>query len=407
LGEPSYLRRGTPEFRRTLLALFASGFSTFAQLYCVQPLLPEFSREFEVSAAESSLSLSLPTGLLAVGMLVASSLSDAWGRKPIMVASLLVTATLTLISAFMPSWHGLLAMRALGGLALAGLPAIAMAYISEETDRKSVGLAMGLLIGGNAVGGMGGRLIAGLLVEHVSWRIAVGAIGVVAGLSGFILWRSLPPSAHFRRRSPAPRIFITSVREHLRDAGLPWLFAEAFLLMGGFVAVYNYLAYRLLAEPYELSQTAVGAIFAVYVIGIAASAMIGSLADRIGRRKMLWATILLALAGLGLTALTPLLAIIAGLVIFTFGFFAAYSIVSSWVGARAQRAKAQASSVYLFAYYLGGSVIGWCGGFFWAAWKWAGVVSLVGALFLTALLIAIRLSSLPPIVPEPEPPATP
>lgn len=407
MSEPTYLRRGTPEFRRTLLALFASGFSTFAQLYCVQPLLPEFSREFGVSAAESSLSLSLPTGLLAVGMLVASSLSDAWGRKPIMVASLLITATLTLISAFMPSWHGLLAVRALGGLALAGLPAIAMAYISEETDRKSVGLAMGLLIGGNAVGGMGGRLIAGLLVEHVSWRIAVGAIGVVAGLSGFILWRSLPPSAHFRRRSPSLRIFITSVREHLRDAGLPWLFAEAFLLMGGFVAVYNYLAYRLLAAPYELSQTAVGAIFAVYVIGIAASAMIGSLADRIGRRKMLWGTILLALAGLGLTALAPLLTIIAGLVIFTFGFFAAYSIASSWVGARAQRAKAQASSVYLFSYYLGGSVVGWCGGFFWAAWNWAGVVSLVGALFLIALLISIRLSSLPPIVPEPEPSATP
>src|SRR3954470_8933473 len=198
------LRRGTPEFRRTLLVFFASGLSTFTQLYCVQPLLPEFSKEFGVSAAESSLSLSLSTGLLAVGMLIASSLSDAWGRKPIMVASLLVTASLTLITAIVPSWTGLLFFRALTGLALAGLPSIMMAYISEETDRKSVGTAMGLLIGGNAVGGMGGRLLAGMLVEHVSWRIAIGAIGAVAALSGIVLWRALPPSAHFRRRSPSP-----------------------------------------------------------------------------------------------------------------------------------------------------------------------------------------------------------
>jgi YNFM family putative membrane transporter len=407
--DTTLLRRGTPEFRRTLLALFASGFSTFAQLYCVQPLLPEFSREFAVNAAESSLSLSLPTGLLAVGMLVASSISDAWGRKPIMVASLLITATLTLISAFMPSWHGLLAVRALGGLALAGLPAIAMAYISEETDRKSVGLAMGLLIGGNAVGGMGGRLITGLLVEHVSWRIAIGAIGAIAGLSGLILWRSLPPSRHFRQRSPSPRVFVTSVREHLRDAGLPWLFAEAFLLMGGFVAFYNYLGYRLLAPPYALSQTTVGAIFSVYVVGIIASATIGGLADRIGRRKMLWVTILLALAGLSLSALAPLPAIVAGIIVFTFGFFAAYSIASSWVGARAQRGKAQASSVYLFSYYTGGALVGWIGGFFWTAWLWPGVVALVAAMLLSALLISLRLSSLPPIVPdaEAEPAATP
>ncbi len=404
MTDPPQLRRGTPEFRRTLLAFFASGFSTFTQLYCVQPLLPEFSKEFGVSAAESSLSLSLPTGLLAVGMLVASSVSDAWGRKPIMVASLLTSAALTLITVAMPSWTGVLVFRALEGLALAGLPSIMMAYISEETERKSVGTAMGLLIGGNAVGGMGGRLIAGMLVEHVSWRIALGAIGIVAAVSGLILWRFLPPSRHFRRRSPSPRVFFASVADHVRDPGLRWLFVAAFVMMGGFVAAYNYLGYRLLAPPYQLSQTFVGAIFSVYVVGIGASAVVGAIADRIQRRKIFWATIILALIGLWLMTMDPLAAIIPGIVIFTFGFFAAYSLASSWIGARAQRAKAQASSVYLFCYYSGGSVLGWVGGFFWAAWAWPGVASLVAALFLVTLAIAIRLSFLPPLVPEAQAP---
>ena len=84
----AFIERGTPEFLRTNLALFSAGFSTFALLYCVQPLLPVFSREFGVSAAESSLSLSLTTALLAASVLISGSLSEVWGRKPVMVVSL-------------------------------------------------------------------------------------------------------------------------------------------------------------------------------------------------------------------------------------------------------------------------------------------------------------------------------
>ena len=71
------INTGTPAFRRVTLALTAAGFSTFAVLYCVQPLLPVFSTEFHVSPAESSLALSLSTGLLAIGLLMAGPLSEA------------------------------------------------------------------------------------------------------------------------------------------------------------------------------------------------------------------------------------------------------------------------------------------------------------------------------------------
>ncbi|MCB7347849.1 MFS transporter, partial [Desulfovibrio desulfuricans] len=64
-------------------AFFAAGFNTFAILYCVQPLMEEFTREFHVTPTEASLSLSVTTMLLAVSMLVFGSLSEVWGRKPI------------------------------------------------------------------------------------------------------------------------------------------------------------------------------------------------------------------------------------------------------------------------------------------------------------------------------------
>jgi MFS transporter, YNFM family, putative membrane transport protein len=393
---PSRLVSGTPEFRRLNRALFAAGFSTFAILYCVQPLLPEFSREFEVSAAVSSLSLSVSTGLLAVAMLVAGSLSEVWGRKPVMVASLLASALLTILSAAAPNWTSLLLARMLIGITLSGLPAVAMAYVSEEVDPKSIGLAMGLFIGGNAVGGMAGRVISGVLTDLGSWRLAVGLIGTIGLASALAAWRSLPASAHFKPRRADPADLLRSFAEHLRDPGLRGLFAEAFLLMGGFVTLYNYLGYRLTEPPYSLSQTAIGAIFASYLIGTLSSAWIGALAGRLGRRRVLWAMIAIMLVGVGLTLFQHLALILTGIVAVTFGFFGAHSVASSWVGNRALGAKAQASALYLFCYYAGSSAIGTLGGVFWTRWAWPGVAGLVTVLLLAALALALWLISLPP-----------
>ena len=94
------IRHGTPAFRRTNLALFAAGLATFGLLYCVQPLMPQFSHDYGVSAAASALSLSLTTGVLAFAMLFAGALSDAVGRKSVMAVSLLSSAVLVLATLF-------------------------------------------------------------------------------------------------------------------------------------------------------------------------------------------------------------------------------------------------------------------------------------------------------------------
>lgn len=387
---------GTPAFRRLNLALFAAGFSTFAVLYCVQPLLPLFSQEFRVSAALSSLSLSLSTALLAVAMLAAGSLSEVLGRKPVMTASLLSSAILTVLSAIAPDWTSFLAARALLGITLSGLPAVAMAYVSEEVEPHSVGLAMGLFIGGNAVGGMTGRIAGGLIADLGSWRLAVGAIGAVGLASALAAWRYLPDSAHFEPRPARLGALLASFADHLRDPGLRLLFAEAFLLMGGFVTLYNYLGYRLVAPPYGLSQAAIGAMFVTYLIGTASSAWIGGLAGRLGQGRVLAAMIAVMAAGAAMTLFEPLAAIFAGIVAVTFGFFGAHSVASGWVGRRALSARAQASALYLFCYYLGSSAVGTAGGLFWSAWGWPGVTGLVLALCALALALALRLLALAP-----------
>ncbi len=405
-GRPGgFIRHGTPAFARTNLALFAAGFATFGLLYCVQPLMPEFSRDYGVSAAASALSLSLTTGVLAFAMLVAGALSDAWGRKPVMVASLLSSAVLVLITALMPDWHALLVVRALLGLTLSGLPAVAMTYLAEEMDVDSIGLGMGLYISGSAVGGMGGRLITGVLADFFGWRFGVGVVGVIGLAAGMIFWRALPPSRHFVVQPLRWRVVLGRFAGMFRDAGLPWLFVEGFLLLGAFVTVYNYLGYRLLAPPYRLSQSMVGLVFSIYLVGTFSSAWMGHLAGRRGRRKVLWTAFALMLAGVALTMASSLVLVMLGIVAVTFGFFGGHSIVSSWVGRRAGAAKAQATSVYLFCYYMGSSIAGASGGLFYASHGWTGVALFVGALVLAGLLIAWRLVHLPPLANTATPPA--
>ena len=391
------IRHGTQAFRRTNLALFSAGFATFGLLYCVQPLMPAFSREYGINEATSALSLSLSTGVLAFAMLFMGGVSDALGRKSVMVVSLLSSALLVLLSTQVHGWPSLLALRMLLGLTLSGVPVVAMTYLAEEMHHDSIGLGMGLYISGNAIGGMSGRLIAGVLADFFGWRIGMGAVAVVGLLAGVLFWRSLPPSRHFVARPLRLRSLISRFVGLFRDPGLPWLFAEGFLLLGAFVTVYNYLGYRLLAPPYNLSQAVVGLVFSIYLIGTFSSTWMGHLAGRLGRRKVLWTAFALMLAGVLLTAASALPLILLGIVAITFGFFGGHSIVSSWVGRRAGAAKAQGSSMYLFSYYMGSSIAGASGGLFYAAYGWNGVVGFVGVLVLGGLLIAWRLYRLPPL----------
>lgn len=393
----AYIEKGTPLFMRTVLALFSGGFATFALLYCVQPMMPILSQEFAINAAQSSLILSVSTGMLAIGLLITGPISDAIGRKPVMVFALFAAALCTLASAMMPTWQGVLVMRALTGLSLSGLAAVAMTYLSEEIHPQHIGLAMGLYIGGNAIGGMSGRLISGVLIDFVSWHTAMLVIGALALVAALVFVKILPESRNFRPRKMNPRGLLEGFTMHFKDAGLPWLFLEAFLLMGAFVTLFNYIGYRLLAGPYHMSQALVGLLSVVYLAGIYSSAKVGALADQHGRRKVFWMSITLMFAGLLATLLSPLPVIIVGMLMFTFGFFGAHSVASSWIGRRATKAKGQASSLYLFSYYVGSSVAGTLGGVAWNYAGWNGVGVFIGGLLVVALAVAARLARLAPL----------
>ncbi|WP_181715346.1 MFS transporter, partial [Xanthomonas oryzae] len=287
---------------RIRLALFLAGFATFSLLYSVQPVLPEFARAFQVDAATASLPLSLATGALALAIFCAGAVSENLGRRGLMFASIAIAAVLNLIAAFLPHWGALVVIRTLSGIALGGVPAVAMVYLGEELPANKMGAATGLYVAGNAFGGMSGRIVMSVLTDHTDWRTALAVLSGFDLLCALAFFWLLPPSRNFvRRHGINLRFHLSAWAGHLRDRNLPFLFALPFLLMGVFVCLYNYAGFRLGGPEFGLSQSQIGMIFSAYVFGIVSSSVAGAASDRFGRGPVVTAGIVLCVLGVTLT----------------------------------------------------------------------------------------------------------
>ncbi|HZG17274.1 MAG TPA: MFS transporter [Candidatus Bathyarchaeia archaeon] len=389
-----YITQGSHAFRKSNIAFFAAGFNTFAILYSTQPLMPEFTKEFHISPTLASLSLSVTTISLAIGMLLFGSLSEIWGRKRVMMMSMIAASILSILTAISPTYEFMLVFRVIQGFALGGLPSIAMAYLSEEMEPESLGIAMGLYISGNSLGAVAGRIFSGMLTDMFNWHVALGTISFISILACLIFFVYLPNSQNFIPRSPKIGMLFTALVSHLKDPILFLLYSIGFLLLASNAALFNYIGYVLTAPPYSLSQTLVGWIFLVYLVGMYSSVWVAKMARKHGQHKVMALSLLITFAGTCLTLDSNLWIKILGLPIMTFGFFGGHSIASGWVGRRAPHNKAQASSLYLCFYYVGSSIGGTTAGLFWSSFGWGGVVSIIAGFLVLGLVLSVLLAKL-------------
>ncbi len=387
----THIEYRSKSFTAILWSLFFAGFASFSSLYCVQPMMPIFAKFFQVSPTHSSFPLSFSTVALAIGLLFTGFISDRFGRKPIMVCALFLVSILLLISASFPIWEIFLSTRILIGLAVSGVAAVAMTYIGEEIAQKDIGFAMGLYISGTAIGGMGGRLIAGVLVDFISWQSATYIIGFLNFIIACLFYLLLPKSQHFKPFPFRFSRFKAAFEQNLKDSKLRILFAQGFILMGCLVTVFNYISYHLLEAPFHLSQTWIGLISIAYLAGIYSSPKAARWGYQYGRAKVLPFLLFSMMVGLFITLIPSLWAILLGLTIFTFSFFAAHSTASSWVSVQAVQYRAVASSLYLFCYYIGSSLLGSSGGLVWEHFGWIGINLSVGVVLVIGFALAIHL----------------
>ncbi|MBO8194411.1 MFS transporter [Streptomyces oryzae] len=383
-SDATKLSPGDPGHTRMRLALFAAGLSTFALLYSTQALLPEISRSLHAAPDQASWTVSGATIGLAVAVLPLAALSERFGRRRMLTVSMAVAVALALVIPFAPSLPGLIALRTLQGAAVAGVPASAMAFLSDEVRARHLVGAVGLFVAGNSVGGMSGRILTGWVTEAWGWRAGLGAVAVTSLLCAVAFRLLVPPARHFTPAPLHPRRIAATVRAHLGNPLLMRLYAIGLLFMTVFGAVYTVIGYRLVAEPFGLSQGLVGSIFVIYLVGTAASATAGRLNARLGRRGTLYLGIGTASAGLLISLADSIVAVVAGLVLITAGFFAGHAVASGSVSHTATHGTAQASALYQMSYYIGSSLGGALGALAFAAGGWAATV----ALALSAMVLA-------------------
>ncbi|WP_150251351.1 MFS transporter [Nocardiopsis deserti] len=405
-------RAGSGAYWRTVIALVAAAVATFAQLWSVQPILPAIADGFGASASQAALAVSLATGGLAGFTLVWSGAADRFGRARVIGVSLLAATLLGCVIPFAADLWPLLVLRALQGAALGGVPAAAVAYLSEEIHPADAPRATGLYIAGNPLGGMGGRLLAGFAADLGGWQWGIAANTLLALVALAVFALVLPrgpraprpaaagaaPGGADTAESPSGGPDGAGMGARLRAAvatpGLVALYTQALLLMGAFMTVYNLLGFRLMAEPFGLSQAAASLLFLSYTAGMLGSAVAGGATARWGGYAVLTTATAAMAAGLGGMFATALPGLLAALLVMTFGFFCAHATASAWVGTRAVRGRAQAMAVYTLAYYLGSSLFGWLGGLVYDTVGWGGAVVFALGLCAAAAVAGLRLRRL-------------
>jgi predicted MFS family arabinose efflux permease len=354
-------------------------------------VLPQIAQQLGIGAADAALTVSLATVGLAISVIPWSVIADRVGRVRAMTVSVTAATTLGLLVPLAPTYPLLLGGRFLEGLALGGVPAVAIAYLTEEIDRRHAARAAGIYVAGTTLGGLLGRLVAGPVAETLNWRMGVVAVAVLCAFAAIGFATLAPRSRGFvpvtTGENPGGSL-AHRLGSNLRSPRQVVLFAQAFLLMGGFVALYNFLGFRLAAAPFNVPQHLVSLVFLAYLAGTWASSRAGAQAGRFGRKPILLLSIAVMAVGVAMTLSSSLGVVLGGLVLATIGFFGAHAIASGWTGTEAGAGKAQASSLYNLAYYGGSSVFGWFGGVAFDAYGWPAVAGTVLILTVIAGVLA-------------------
>jgi predicted MFS family arabinose efflux permease len=358
------------------LAMVAvAGVSAFLNLYAAQPLLPTLAKVFGVDPGRTSLLVSAPTLAVALSAPFLGMVSDRYGRRRTLVVSLFGLALPTLLAATAGTFAQLVFWRFLTGIFLPGIITSAIAYIAEEWGEDAP-RAVSLYVTATVLGGFLGRMLAGFFGEHGGWKLSFLVLGSVT-LAGAVAVQGWLPKARTRQATSGAVNWGGEIVHHLRNPDLLATYALGFGVLFSLVAVFTFLVFHLAAPPYRLGPTSQGMIFLVYLLGLVVTPTSGDWIRRFGASRTVLAALAASCLGVGLTLVTPLALVIAGLALCTTGVFVCQAAASSYIGQAADRTRSVAAGLYVSCYYAGGSAGAVGSGLAWHRAGWTGCVALV------------------------------
>ena len=367
-------------------AVALAGFCAFINLYAPQAILPLLSQEFGASAAQVSHIITVSTLAVAITAPFTGAIADVLGRKRVIVAAMFVLVGPTVMVGLSDTLSQLVFWRAVQGLVLPPVFAVTVAYIGDEWSPAGATRAAGIYSSASSVGGFAGRLIVGILADLISWRAGFFALGTVACIGAIGVALLLPKERGFVR-SEGLGASLKQMVGHFRNGQLLATYAVGFGVLFNFIATFTYISFYLALPPYDLSPTALGLIFVVYLAGASLSPWTGWAVARFGRRRFVIRVLAVWAVGISLTLLSPLPVIILGLAMCAACGLLCQSVSTGYVAITAKAGRSSAVGLYVTAFYVGGSSGSALGGALWSYGQWTACVAMVIAMLIVMTLV--------------------
>jgi SHS family lactate transporter-like MFS transporter len=289
----------TNQQRNVVIASFLGWTLDAFDFFLLVFVLKDIAQEFGAPIPDVTFAILLTLAMRPLGAFLFGRAADRWGRRPTLMADVLLYSILEFASGFSPNLTVLLILRALYGVAMGGEWGVGASLTMESIPPHARGFVSGLLQSGYPTGYFIASIVYGLLFPIIGWR-GMFMVGVLPALLVLYIRRRVPESPSWEPGAAARSSTMSVVRSHWR------LGIYAVLLMTAF----NFFSHgtqdlypTFLQVQHGLSPHAVGIIAAVYNVGaIVGGIVCGTLSERIGRRRMIVIAALLSLPILPLWA---------------------------------------------------------------------------------------------------------
>jgi MFS transporter, SHS family, lactate transporter len=318
-------------FLASFLGWTLDAFDFFLLTFVVKAIAADFhARPSQVQTAIFLTLAARPFGAAVFGWL-----ADRFGRRPVLMADILLYSVLELASAFAPSLTVLLGLRLLFGFVMGGEWGIGASLALESIPARSRGIVSGILQEGYAVGQLLGALVFAVAYPHFAellpgvapWR-TLFAVGVLPALVVLYIRRNVEESPSFERAKAEGRR--RPGGGALADLARHWrLVVYAVALMTAF----NFFSHgtqdnyaTFLEVQHGFKPETVGVLTAIMNLGaVTGGVTFGAWSERIGRRRAIAVAALLALPIIPLWAFAP-----TPLLLALGGFLLQISVQGAW-----------------------------------------------------------------------------
>lgn len=378
LNAPSWMLKSTIG----LIGMFA-----FLQVYSVQAVLPVLMMDLSATEVQAGMTVGATVMAIAIMSPFLGMLSDAIGRKRIIVGSILFLAIPTAMIAQSPSIEWMWLWRFMQGLSVPGITVVTIAYIGEEFEGRAITDLMSFYVSGTVFGGFMGRFLLGHLHEFIGWRHGYYVMAVMTLIGAIWVSKALPSSYSFEP-NPNFRSAIQTLGDHLVNRYVVTACLLGACVLFSLVGCFTFINLHLAKSPYELSTGQLANIFAVYLIGVIITPLSTTLLRRFGSARTVRVAVITSMIGVLITLFTPLWGIIIGLTIMSSGVFITQAATISYIAINVKKGRSLASGLYYMFYYAGGTMGAWLCGLAYAKGQWQLTVWLLLFIQVLALLVA-------------------